>query len=84
MPGRLVLLVVWAPWCPPAVDELPHVEQAYQTLHSSGVDVLGLTEGDVKEVRAGLECGIKLGDFSEYLPDDIIECYTLEKVPQQL
>lgn len=52
MPGRLVLLVVWAPWCPPAVDELPHLELAYQTLHSNGLDVLGLTEGDVKEVGA--------------------------------
>jgi thiol-disulfide isomerase/thioredoxin len=52
MPGRLVLLVVWAPWCPPAVDELPHLERAYQTLHSNGLDILGLTEGDVKEVRA--------------------------------
>ena len=39
---------------------------------------------DVKEVRTGLECGIKLGDFSEYEPGDIIECYQLEKVPQKL
>jgi len=39
---------------------------------------------DVKEVRSGLECGIKLGDFNEYEPGDIIECYTLEKVPQKL
>lgn len=52
MQGRLVLLVVWAPWCPPAVDELPHLERAYQTLHSNGLDILGLTEGDLKEVRA--------------------------------
>jgi translation initiation factor IF-2 len=39
---------------------------------------------DVKEVRSGLECGIKLGDFNEYEPGDVIECYTLEKVPQKL
>jgi len=35
-------------------------------------------------VRAGLECGIRLGDFSEYEVGDIIECYTLEKVAQSL
>jgi hypothetical protein len=51
MRGRLVLLVVWAPWCPPAVEELRHIERAYQMLHSTGLDVLGLTEGDAKEVR---------------------------------
>jgi hypothetical protein len=52
MTGRLVLLFVWAPWCPPAVDELQYVERAHQALHSRGVDVLGLTEGEVGEVRA--------------------------------
>jgi translation initiation factor IF-2 len=55
-----------------------------QPIYDGGISTLRRFQDDVKEVRAGLECGIKLGDFSEYLPDDIIECYTLEKVPQQL
>ena len=41
-------------------------------------------QDDVKEVRSGFECGIKLGDFNDYEVGDIIECYTLEKVPQTL
>ena len=40
--------------------------------------------GRRREVRAGLECGIRLGDFDEYLADDIIECYQLEKFTQTL
>jgi translation initiation factor IF-2 len=39
---------------------------------------------DVKEVRNGFECGIKLGDYEEYEAGDIIEAYTLEKVAQKL
>jgi translation initiation factor IF-2 len=39
---------------------------------------------DVSEVRNGLECGIKLGDFSDYEEGDIIECYELEKMAQTL
>jgi translation initiation factor IF-2 len=31
-------------------------------------------------VRAGLECGIKLGDFNDYQAGDIIECYEVQKV----
>jgi translation initiation factor IF-2 len=31
-----------------------------------------------------MECGIKLGNFDEYEEGDTIECYVLEKVPQQL
>lgn len=55
-----------------------------QPIYDGGLATLRRFTDDVKEVRAGLECGIKLGDFSEYLPEDIIECYTLEKIPQQL
>jgi translation initiation factor IF-2 len=55
-----------------------------QPIYDGGLATLKRFADDVKEVRSGLECGIKLGDFSEYLPEDIIECYTLEKIPQQL
>ncbi|MBE2203340.1 MAG: translation initiation factor IF-2 [Chthoniobacterales bacterium] len=55
-----------------------------QPIYDGGLATLRRFNDDVKEVRAGLECGIKLGDFSEYLAEDIIECYTLEKIAQQL
>ena len=55
-----------------------------QPIYDGGLATLRRFTDDVKEVRAGLECGIKLGDYSEYQAEDIIECYTLEKIPQQL
>jgi translation initiation factor IF-2 len=39
---------------------------------------------EVEEVKTGIECGIRLGSFSDYEEDDIIECYNLEKVKQTL
>jgi translation initiation factor IF-2 len=41
-------------------------------------------QNEVDEIKVGSECGIRLGDFDEYLEGDLIECYTLEKVPQEL
>jgi len=41
-------------------------------------------QDDVNEVRAGLECGIRLVNFSDYQVGDIIEAYTIEKVTQKL
>ena len=41
-------------------------------------------QDEVDEVKVGQECGIRLGEFNEYLEGDLIECYTLEKVPQEL
>ena len=55
-----------------------------QPVYDGGLSTLRRFTEDVKEVRAGLECGIRLGDFSEYEVGDIIECYTLEKVAQSL
>jgi translation initiation factor IF-2 len=50
----------------------------------AGSRLLRRFQDDVKEVRSGLECGIKLGDFSEYQVGDIIECYVLEQIAQKL
>ncbi len=41
-------------------------------------------QDEVNEVRAGMECGIRLDGFDDYQLGDSIECYTLEKVPQKL
>ena len=55
-----------------------------QPIYDGGFATLRRFQDDVKEVRSGLECGIKLGDFTEYEVGDIIECYKLEKVAQKL
>jgi translation initiation factor IF-2 len=41
-------------------------------------------QDEVNEVRAGMECGIRLDGFDDYQLGDAIECYTIEKVPQKL
>jgi len=53
-------------------------------IYDGGFQTLKRFTDDVKEVRTGLECGIKLGDFNDYEVGDIIECYLLEKVAQKL
>lgn len=55
-----------------------------QPIYDGGISTLRRFKDDVKEVRNGFECGIKLGDYDEYETGDIIECYTLEKVAQKL
>jgi translation initiation factor IF-2 len=41
-------------------------------------------QDEVNEVRAGMECGIRLEGFNDFQVGDLIECYTLEKVAQKL
>jgi translation initiation factor IF-2 len=55
-----------------------------QPIYDGGIVTLKRFQDDVNEVRAGVECGIRLGDFSDYEVDDVIECYQLEKIQQTL
>jgi translation initiation factor IF-2 len=41
-------------------------------------------QDEVNEVRAGMECGIRIEGFGEFQVGDNIECYTVEKVAQKL
>jgi translation initiation factor IF-2 len=41
-------------------------------------------QDEVNEVRAGMECGIRLDGFNDFQVGDTIECYTIEKVAQKL
>lgn len=55
-----------------------------QHIYDGGVHTLKRFQDDANEVRAGMECGIRLGNFDDYEEGDVIECYELEKVAQQL
>lgn len=48
------------------------------------IQTLRRFQDEVNEVRAGMECGIRLDGFDDFAPGDSIECYTTEKVAQSL
>lgn len=41
-------------------------------------------QDEVSEVRAGMECGVRLDGFDDFQELDVIECYSTEKVTQRL
>jgi translation initiation factor IF-2 len=41
-------------------------------------------QDEVNEVRAGMECGIRIEGFNDFQVGDAIECYTVEKVAPKL
>ncbi|MGZ4986561.1 MAG: translation initiation factor IF-2 [Limisphaerales bacterium] len=44
------------------------------------IQALRRFQDEVNEVRAGMECGIRIDGFGDYQPGDLIESYTIEKV----
>lgn len=54
-----------------------------ETLHEGGLSSLKHLQDDVREVRAGFECGIGVKGFNEFVAGDILESYIIEKVAVQ-
>ena len=49
-----------------------------------GIESLKREKDDAREVRDGLECGIKVAGFNDIKEGDILECYRVEEVARTL
>ena len=49
MRGTVVLIDFWATWCHPCMMEVPNVVAAYNQLHSSGFEVVGISLDQSRE-----------------------------------
>ncbi len=55
-----------------------------RVLGDYGIESLKREKDDAREVRDGLECGIKLAGFNDVKEGDILECYRIEEVARTL
>jgi translation initiation factor IF-2 len=60
------------------------VRRRKEIVYEGVVQSLRRFQDEVSEVRAGLECGIRIEGFSDVQVGDVIECYTVEKVAPKL
>ncbi len=49
-----------------------------------GLESLKREKDDAREVREGLECGMKLNGFNDLKEGDVLECYRIEEVARTL
>jgi translation initiation factor IF-2 len=56
------------------------VLRAGEVIHEGAITSLKHLQDDVREVRAGFECGIGLKGFNEVQAGDRLECFIVEKV----
>jgi translation initiation factor IF-2 len=60
------------------------VKRDGEIIYNGGIVTLKRYQDDVSEVREGQECGIRLDNYADFLPGDILEFYLIEKIAQNL
>jgi translation initiation factor IF-2 len=60
------------------------VRRRKDVIYEGIIQSLRRFQDEVNEVRAGMECGIRVEGYSEFQIGDTIECYTTEKVAAKL
>ena len=53
-------------------------------IYEGAVSMLKRFQDEVSEVRAGMECGIRLEGFQDFQPGDSIESFSIEKIAAKL
>jgi translation initiation factor IF-2 len=53
-------------------------------IYEGVIQTLRRFQDEVNEVRAGMECGIRIEGFNDMQPGDVIECFTIEKIAPKL
>ena len=60
------------------------VRRRKDVIYEGIIQSLRRFQDEVNEVRAGMECGIRIEAFSDFQVGDSIECYAVEKMAQKL
>jgi translation initiation factor IF-2 len=55
-----------------------------EVVHEGKISTLKRFKDDVKEVRAGYECGLKVEGYDAYEEGDTIECFEVEEIRPSL
>lgn len=68
--GNVVLLNLWATWCPPCLDELPELNRLQEMYESEGLVVVTISDERRETIQRFEREEIPLNTVSGYLPMD--------------
>ena len=61
-----------------------HLIREQRVINTYGIASLKREKEDVRDVREGMECGIRLENFNDVKEGDLLEAFKIEEVKRKL
>lgn len=87
--GKVVLVNLWATWCGPCVEEMPHLIEMHEKYKDKGFEVIGLdsddeTKQEIEAFAAKQKLNYPLGWADGKLMNEFVKVSRLNGIPQSL
>lgn len=87
--GKVVLVNLWATWCGPCREEIPHLVELQEKYKDSGFEVIGLdvdpeTKEEVQEFMTSMKINYTIGWASEDVAVEIMRMNQMSGIPQSI
>ncbi len=83
--GKVVLLNIWATWCPPCVKEIPDLNELHHAYKDKDVAILGVTvDAKVGDVTDALKSDLKIDYPVWFANEEFIKQFQVSSIPHTL
>jgi thiol-disulfide isomerase/thioredoxin len=87
--GKVVLVNLWATWCGPCINEMPHLNEMQEKYKDKGFEVIGLdsdneSKEDIEAFAAKQKLNYPLGWADGALMTEFVKLTRLNGIPQSI
>lgn len=87
--GKVLLINLWATWCIPCIEEMPHLVEMQEKYRDQGLEIIGLdvdpeTKQEIETFAAKQKLNYTLGWADDKLQTEFVKVSRLNGIPQTL
>ncbi|HVE56755.1 MAG TPA: TlpA disulfide reductase family protein, partial [Pyrinomonadaceae bacterium] len=87
--GKVVLVNLWATWCGPCINEMPHLVEMQEKFKDKGFEIVGLdideeSKEEIDAFAAKQKLNYQLGWSGNLIKNEFVKVTRLDGIPQSI